>query len=298
MYIFDTNPIYYVGELYLSNTKRYNDLLKSVLAQKTVIAYTPIAIMEIVSRIYDEPQEFVRLQKGIDFLLKANSTHLPDFEQLMSEIVTNKKTPKKQYDFWRDVMVTIQNAPDPISLQKGFDDFKTFTHRHVDVKYLAGFRSSYETNYLTDMKAILDLLNPKYEQRAKAGKNTKVSKSECSALKSFLSSKEWIKMLLDIVAHRGKTTIPVSVSDRKRIEDRISCYREGYETLMTKIFCDGYRPFGDRKNDYNDIHLLLYVDPMISTTKIVSSDTGLLAKIPNHNTWMINWDAFLQLHGV
>lgn len=129
MYIFDTNPIYYLGDLYLTNTRRYNDLLAAVHSKRTKIGYTPIAIMEIVSRIYDEPQEFIRLQKGIDFLLKTNATHFPDFELVMSEIVTKKRIPKSQYDFWREVMVTIQNAPDPISLQNGFDDLKTFTEK-------------------------------------------------------------------------------------------------------------------------------------------------------------------------
>jgi hypothetical protein len=57
----------------------------------------------------------------------------------------------------------------------------------------------------------------------------------------------------------------------------VSLFRAGYEELARRIFRGGTRPNLNRKNDYNDLHQLVYVNEF--NQDVVVSTDGFLTDV-------------------
>ncbi len=292
MYILDTNVFYD-----FVNPNRVDQKMLAQIQERAVdglfcVAYSPITIIELASRIHDEPQWFDRVKNSIKAVLEMKAECLPDPESLMEEIVKDLRMPYAKHNHWRDVIYTISCATDRKSLINGFDDYGTCTRRQVYINFISNFRINYENFYIDSLLEVTKNLNPKYEYQIRKGKQTKFSKHEQNQLNQFLSSAEWERIFLDMIAYRSKSSLPVDRGARKIILRRINFFKQAYEYLLRNIFCDGYQPNMKKKNDFNDIHLFLYLDDF-NTNVLVSSENKFKKMIDNSRKKVITVEEFL-----
>jgi len=293
-YILDTNPIRYFTNRKFTTAKELEVLLERGSTGDLRLAYTPTANIELASQIEELPGQFEDIREAVRHLVDMNAEVLPDFEHRMTEIAIDGQIPSSMYAFWGEMMTCIQKAPDAKALRDGFDDLTTKTHRAVYTDFLADFRAQYEADYLASWSRVLNTIIPNFEDRVSAGKHTRLSKDEQAALETFLSSSEWDDTLLAIVAHRGKRLLPTADFEVATVRAKVKYFREGFEWLIRKSAADGLRPnTPKRKNDYNDIHLLLYINDYTADV-LVSEDKEFTKKVSCLGTKVITYRDFIQ----
>jgi hypothetical protein len=251
--------------------------------------------MELATRIVEEPSWFDRIKHSASTILEFKPSPLPDPEQRMREIVNDIDVARQSYDHWRQIVETIARAADPKSLQSGFDDFTTASHRSANVLHLATYRETYEQQYVSDMLHIARALNPRYDDQVLRGNMTKLPASEQAALRQFFDSTEWTDAFLTMLTKRGGTEIvPTDSGKVAVILAKAKYFKLAYEALGLSMFCDGARPNLKRKNDYNDIHQLLYVNDY-SGDVLVSEDGGTVATVGGPNGKVLTFRRFLEI---
>lgn len=197
----------------------------------------------------------------------------------MREIAEGVELARQSYEHWRLILETIARAPDADTLQRGYDDYTTATRRSGNVVQIATYREQYEHQYVRDMLNVVRQLNPRYDEQVLSGAVAALPKPEQQSLRAFFASPEWNGVFMAIIAYRGGTGVVPAEAGRLGVAmQKCRYFKLAYETLGISMFCDGARPNLKRKNDYNDIHQLLYVNDFTQDI-IVSEDGGPMSKV-------------------
>jgi predicted nucleic acid-binding protein len=294
MYILDTNAVYYLINSAWTSPEQLARLQQKAHDGLLKIGLPPVTVMELATRIVEEPSWFDQIKSATLALIDLCPTTLPDPEQRMREIVEDINLARQSYEHWYQIIATIARAPDLESLQRGFDDYATATHRSANVIHVATYREDYERQYVRDMVKVVREFNPNYDDQILKNKTTKLPQSEQNALRTFFASTEWTDTFVALLASRGGSgVIPTDPGKLAVILAKAKYFKLGYETLGLSMFCDGARPNLKRKNDYNDIHQLLYVNEY-TTDVLVSEDGGVIEKSASSSGKSITFKQFLS----
>ncbi len=230
-------------------------------------------------------------------LIDLSPRPLPDPEQRMEEITKDAILAKDSYSHWHTLIETIAHAPDLSQLQSGFDDYKTASRRSGNVARVATYRAQYEQQYVTDMLLVVQEINPAFDSQVLRNTAAKLSQTEQTALRRFFKSAEWEHVFTEMIAHRGNGSLPTDLGKRALILGKAQYFKMAYEMLGISIFCDGARPGLKRKNDYNDIHQLIYVSKYTEDV-VVTEDRGILSKIGASSGKVMSFTEFLQREAI
>jgi predicted nucleic acid-binding protein len=300
MYIFDTNAAYYLTDRTFTTTEQLARLHELAEANQLQIGLPPVTVLELASRIGEQPDWFPRVKETAAALMTLKPTPLPDPEQRMREITENIELARQSYQHWLQLLDTIARAPDLDRLNAGFDDYATATHRSGNVIYVAKYRASYEEQYVRDMLQLVKQINPRYDaqllREETTGKQvvTSLPKNEQDSLRAFFGSPEWTAMFVATLASRGGSGVmPTEQGTLSVVLKKAAYYQRAYESLCIDTFCAGRRPSLKRKNDYNDIHQLLYVNEFANGDKIVSEDDGPCRRAGQADGKVITYREFL-----
>ncbi len=297
-YIFDTNAIRYLVNPSFTTPEQLARITARALNGSLQIMYTPIATIELVSQIEEDPACFVAVRDAVQALFALNAKALPDFEHRMWEIVADLAIPHVMYDCWPQIMECIANASSLSELKAGYKDYKTGYFRQIHTKFLADFRADYEEDYSQTWRDVLILIVPEFDQRVKSGRNTRLSRDELGRLDQFLASAEWQASLLDIISFRGKKPLPALDHEVETIRRKISYFQAGFEWIVRQSAQTGLRPdLKRRKNDYNDIHLLLYINEF-SKSVLVSQDKEFAKKVSAPGDRLISYVEFVKREAI
>ena len=294
MYILDTNAAYYLVNTDWTEKRQLALLQEKAADGRLKVALPPITVLELCSRIVEEPSWFEHVRAAARAVLDLKPATLPDPEQRMREITENVDLARQAYEHWLLILQTVAAAPDAGSLQWGFDDYATATHRSTDVARIAKYREDYEKQYIEDMLKVARQINPKYDDQVLRGKETRLPTSEQEALRKFFASGEWTGVFVTMLAYRGGTgVLPSDEGQLAVVVKKAKYFKMAYERLGLSMFCDGARPILKRKNDYNDIHQLLYVNDFTADV-LVSEDSGAVTKAGGPTGKVIPFTEFLK----
>ena len=181
--IFDTNAVYYLDSK-LSKAD-FEKLCLKVSRNELKIFISPITVIEMTSRLKENPSDFAMVQKAIKKLFKLNPNFLPDPEQQLVEYVLNSKIDENEYKHWRELFYTISVAPNVTKLETGFDDLTTFTKRSVNLTHIHSFRKTYESYYVSDMETPLKSIIKDFDIKILNRKNTRLPKDKIDDFKNI-----------------------------------------------------------------------------------------------------------------
>ena len=293
-FILDTNAIHYlVNPCWTSEAKR-SRLLERAEDGQLVINYTPIAPIEMVSQIEADHSKFDVIKAAASMLVDLGAIPLPDPEDVMGAILTDNPYSQEKAEIWGDIIDILAKGNDAQSIVTGFADYTSGKAKRLDMPSLAEFRARYEKNYRDDWKSVLSSIVPDFEKKVATGRHTRLGKSEASGLDDFLkNSAEWKNALLNILTHRSQKPLPTKDYDISTVMAKIKYFREGLEWLIRQSAEAGLRPDSlKRKNDYNDLHLLLYINDYNSCV-LVSQDKEFSRKVSCAGCRLITYPKFL-----
>lgn len=282
MFIFDTNAFY---DLATEPFRGAADMLQERGRSGTLeLKFTPLAIIEIVDRLKRDPARFDQLKRGATIMHEAGAKSLPDPELRMAEIVLDGTAGRDRYSVWNDILHTLMTAPDAANLEQGFDDYTTGTRRSVDVTHMSQFRESTEEDYVNELADLVRNFNPRYDRQVARGRAARVAPPDAAGLEAFLGGGQWTTIFRQILEDRGGFVVPTDPGKVGVIDRKAALFKAGYEWLLRKVFVDGRHVTEERKNDYNDLHLLLYVNEFAPADVVVSSDEGVILSVARPST--------------
>lgn len=85
--IFDTNAVYYLDSK-LSEAD-FEKLILKVNNGELAVFISPITVIEMTSRLKENPTDFKKIQDALKKLFKLNPIFLPNPEQQLAEYVLN-----------------------------------------------------------------------------------------------------------------------------------------------------------------------------------------------------------------
>ena len=279
--IFDTNSVYYLEDKFSEDD--FQKLVIKVNKGQLRVFISPITVIEMSSRLKENPSNFSKVQKAIQRLFKLKPVFLPDPEQQLTEYVSNSTTDINQYFHWEEIFYTIKVAPNLEKLKKGFDDFSTFIKRSVNITNIYSFRKNYENNYILDMERVLKSLIPNFDRKILRGKNTRLDKGKVPDFKKFLESDEWNNLIKVMLINRTLLTLPTDETKIDEIFKKIHFFKKSYEDLFIKIFEQGYIPNIKKKNDYNDWHFNVYFNENNNFIFVTSENNIVFNELKSQN---------------
>lgn len=295
MYIFDTNPIYYLADPSKIRPDQYNKLRKKSTRCGITIGIPAVSAIELITRIYNDPSKFNDIKKSCELLFELKTRSMPDPTEMTERIVKCERNLLSSGGFnWNNILKTISKAPSLQDLKNGFVIPGSGVIRKIDFSIIDNFRASYESSYVNEMTLLATAFNSNYSHQIALNQPTKLSKSEQAGLIAFLSSNEWHDAFRNILEYRSNRILPTDPAKLTQIDERSRYFKLGYMYLIKKMFCDGTRPSLKNKNDYNDVHQLLYINDLTSDV-IVTDDQGVLTKVGAANSKVITFSDFLAL---
>jgi hypothetical protein len=292
-YIIDTNIFYHLPELNVTNNSILLKLKERIDAGDMKIYYTPISIVEIGSRLEREPAMFASLKHACQILIDFKAYPLPDPDRKIFESLYGEKIPTHDLKLWEDYLYTISKAPDIKSLENGFEDYETFTKRWVNLKVTSEFRDQFEKDFINDLYKITVYLNPTFEKKLLANKNTRLNKEGRDSLDIFLNSKEWDNIFLSSLLYKIPPELLSGKNKLNYIWYKDIHYFTTYETLLKSIFFDGYIANIKKKNDRNDLDFLIYLNSDI-TNVLVSEDQNKMFQEARADNRCIFFQEFIK----
>ncbi|WP_201986006.1 hypothetical protein [Hymenobacter rubidus] len=258
--ILDTNTVYYLDSKL--SAEEYSKVSAKVGTGELKVFVSPITVIEMTSRLKENPLDFIKVQNAIKKLMALNPIFLPDPEQQLIEYISGAKVEDSQYVHWKDVFESISAAPSVTALEIGFDDHASLKRRQVSLAKIHSFRQEYESQYVNDMKESLVTVVKGYEAKISKGKIPKLSKSEFEEFDKFLVSDSWINLMKIMLVNRTQLPLPVEEAKLNLVFAKIEFLKKSYEYLLRRILENGYIPSIKKKNDYNDFHFNVYFNKL------------------------------------
>ena len=190
MYVLDTNAAYYLGETTRTTAQQLARLHEKAEAKQLRVGVPPITVLERVT--HRRGPRLVRSHQD-----ERQGGDRPPARELARSRTTDARDhrgreprPSVPRTLAPDSRRDRQGAPRR-ALQRGFDDYVTATRRSADVVRLATYREDYERQYVKDMLALVQSINPRYDEQVLKGKDAKLPASEQKALRAFFGTNEW-----------------------------------------------------------------------------------------------------------
>lgn len=282
--IFDTNAVYYLdSELTPTDFKK---LVEKVQKGLLKVHITPITVIEMTSRLKENPSDFKKVQKAIQKLYELKPIFLPNPEQQLGEYILDFKIDKKYFNQWNEVFYSIKIAKNLNELETGFDDLVSHTRRSVNITHIFNFRKEYEALYISDMQIPLKAIIPNFDLKVSVKKNTRLDKTKIVEFEKYLKSKNWSNLIKLMLLERTLLPLPTEQKDIDIIFGKIKYFKNAYENLLRKIFTEGLLPNLKRKNDYNDWHFMVYFNDDNDFVFITSENNALFKGLKDDSRLM------------
>lgn len=295
MYILDTNFIYYISDDNKVSEEQLNNIRRKADHRKIKFGIPPVSVIEILSRLYEEPSLFEKIKKSCEIVLSFKPKSIPDPNEMMIRILKNEILELVNGTInWNHYLKTITLAKDFSELNGKIVALGSGVSREIKLEMISDFRQEYETDYIKEMVSLAKRFNPDFDRQSLLEKPTKLSSTEQVALNTFLNTTDWTSEIRNLVSTRAKRVLP---RDLSTIDSRIKYFRLGYEYLIKKMFCNGAYPNLKKKNDYNDLHQLIYVNDQ-TRDQIISDDKGVLQTIGKSSGKVISLSDFLSAETV
>lgn len=147
--------------------------------------------------------------------------------------------------------------------------------------YLNKFRTDYEAQYIADMfDNIVSIAVPDHQERRAAGRMANIDDPVLRArVLEFINSTEFQVVFFGAQAARVGVALFGELTEcDKQSMIKIDAFGRAYRWILSKIVEAGYNP-GKNKNDYNDIHFLLYL--AADDVLLITRDSGIARKVTN-----------------
>jgi hypothetical protein len=113
------------------------------------------------------------------------------------------------------------------------------------------------------------------------------------ALHTFFGTPEWATVFLTTMATRVGVSLTTDTGKLGLILKHVAYFRTGYESLGISMFCNGRHQNMKRKNDYNDIHQLLYINEFTTDLLVSDDDSGAITAAAKRDGKVITLGEFL-----
>lgn len=151
--------------------------------------------------------------------------------------------------------------------------------------HLKKFRENYEAQYVEDMHEwVVGVVCPDWKEKRATGKMAVLDDEEVRKnLLGFLGSVDFMKQFFALQAARVGVQLAAGAEWDESAFARMKPFFDAYLWILKNIATAGYNP-AKNKNDYNDIHFLLYLsDPEVV---LVTRDGGTARKVGGHGRVM------------
>ena len=281
---FDTNIFYDVKRGKITR-KEWEEFLSKCSDKRIKCFFSPISFVEIAFHINDDERNRFDYYKDIFKIMydACNNNVLDDPDTFLRRILAKGITVDNREVEWAELCRVIAESESYEKLITGqITRWKWYRARVVfHAEYLHKFREEYEQQYVSEMlSSVIDNVHPAYKELKLANKLANVQTSKLrKKLTEFLQGEEFIKALLIGMCLRAGVALLKDVGkcefDKNSIKS-LWAFFSAYQWILHKIFEAGYN-FEKKKNDYNDIHLLMYL--ALDDICFVTSDTHLRNKV-------------------
>lgn len=251
---------------------------------------SPLALIELGSHINDdEKADFDRYHGALKAAVNLCRYALTDPEAILREQVF--KVPP---DSGRLAATETLDICQRIAAATSYNDLVTgqvmqwegaLARVSYNAECLKNFREDYEAEYVIEMhNSVVGLVCPDWKTKRAAAKMANIDDPEIrNKVVAFLDSLEFQNSFYKLQAERaGVTLIGESMWDNDAF-GRMKYFFEAYRWILKAIVQSGYNP-EKNKNDYNDVHYLLYLaDPNMV---LVSRDGGIARKVAHSSRVM------------
>lgn len=278
--VFDTNVFRDVQRGTISNA----DMARADERLKRELGFvSPLSLIELGSHICEEERtRFDLYHQAIQAARRLCRQALPDPEVTLRERVFGAPRDENRGLSPTETMEILRL----ISMASSYEDLVQGqitqwqgAHARVSYKseYLKKFREDYESKYIEDMhEHVLEVVCPDWKHKRSQGKMANLEDPDLRKhLVDYLGSDEFRRQFFWLQAERaGVHLIGESMWDKAAFE-RLAPFFDAYHWILQAMINSGYNP-QKNKNDFNDIHFLLYLsDPDMI---LVSSDGGIARK--------------------
>lgn len=267
IYYFDTNIFrrYSDGTIPDAWLDRFRDLAKF---RKETCAVTPITIVELGSHLsHEESEQFDVFKKaivGINRLCKG--TVLPEPDYLLKKLIVGVAPADGIGGQWEIFCNLVEKAGSLDELVKTGIEFEQRGKRYrvrIDDNIMPKFREDYEAQFLNAMwTSVITYTSPGYKDLKKLGKPGNVQDPKLREnLLAFIDGALYDKHFYGALAERCGAFLLGDADDNGVVADtlrKLCAFDTAYRWILKKIIEAGYN-FEKNKNDYADIHLLIYL---------------------------------------
>jgi hypothetical protein len=251
---------------------------------------SPLSLIELGSHITEEEKDkFERFHVALRAAHDLCSAALPDPEAVLRDRVFGALPDGRGLAPGETLEMTrlIAQASSYDELVKGQVTMWQGVLARVSYNagYLRQFREDYEDQYVEDMHQwVVGLVCPDWKGQRAAGKMAYLDNPEVrTKLLAFLDSDDFKKQFFALQAARAGVHLSPDAEWDEDAFLRMKPFFDAYLWILKKVVDSGYNP-AKNKNDYNDIHFLLYLsDPDLV---LVTRDGGTARKVAGHDRVM------------
>ncbi len=274
-------------------TKKDLSELKSFIEDNNIKPYySPISFTEIASHISREERDQFTHYKSVLNLIKDVCVNniLENPDHVLATLLKVPPPARKE----GEGPAELNKVRDLICSAKAYDELVAgkicywngmLAKVKINEDYVKNFREDYEVAWVSDMyKFVLNVVNPLYLKRLRRGKSPRVTnKTHREQLIKFLDGIEFKKAFIDASFCKAMNLPEASLVghlDERELAELIkplSAYFTAYKTIIKWIIERGYGIMKN-KNDFNDLHFLMYLG-LGDHVRFISYDDKLKEKI-------------------
>lgn len=266
--LFDTNALYRLSE----DRSFFPKLCKKIKNQYEIVV-APLVLVESMTRALSNRHfRNQHIRYAFSKLKEFSPRILLDQDELIEMVAVNGTNYFSTNANW-SLVVNHMNRCYYKNVEKQGEDlyYKTKNgERRIYAYNWQWVRQNWEAQYQTDWKTMLSSIGP--------FKNITQQKAFANNL---LNTPIWNNIILNIFQQRSGHQ--VTPSNQNQILDFMKYIGAEYQNIWYSALANGYHPYSNKnKNDYNDMHLLLYAS--LPDVYLLSFDKNMLKKVASVNT--------------
>lgn len=263
---FDTNVFRDVKRGKISQTE-WSRFLSKCSSQNIRCYFSPISLIEVASHINEGNKSQFDYYKDILRIMydSCKENFLDDPDTFIRRKLTRGINIDSREVEWSEICRIIAKTDSYDTLTTGQIVRLKWKRARVIFKadYLRRFREEYESEYVSNMlENVIDIVHPQYREFKLENKFAKVQDPKLrKELVKFLYGDEFRYEFLKSVYWRAGVTLlgdmDKNIFDSNSIVS-LRAFFSAYQWILKNIIEAAYN-FEKQKNDYNDIHLLIYL---------------------------------------
>lgn len=266
--VLDTNALYR-----LSEDRSFFPRLKKRIRKEYEVVVAPLVLVESMTRaLLSESFRKKHIKYAFQKLKDFSPKVLLDQDELFQMVAQNKSNIYTSNNMWSLVI----NHLNRCYYKKDNDHEEDLYYRTKNgERRIAAYdwtlyRNKWEQQYQTDwhtMLASIPTMKNKTQKKAYAN--------------NLMIPTTWDNVILHVFQQRSGCQ--VQPSDQPRILDFMKYIGAEYQTIWYNALVNGYHPYSNKnKNDYNDMHLLLY--SALPDVYLLTFDYNMFKKVQTINT--------------